>query len=64
MLEALRSEVIGIAEIRVVPAGKAGELADMQFGPMQAPAAEHLIGPAMHRDIAIQVQSALRGAIQ
>ena len=63
MLDMLRSEVIGITEIRVAPAGKTGELADMQFGPMQAPAAEHLIGPAAHRDIAIQLQSVIRPEI-
>jgi hypothetical protein len=64
MLDSLRPDVIGITEIRVAPAGKTGELADMQFGPMQAPAAEHLIGPAMHRDIAVQVQAAIRPEIQ
>lgn len=64
MLDVLRPDVIGITEIRVAPANKTGELSEMQFGPLQAPAAEHLIGPNVHRDIATQLLSVLRPEIQ
>ncbi|MCB1365199.1 MAG: hypothetical protein KDK02_13840 [Rhodobacteraceae bacterium] len=52
MVEALRPDVADIVEIAVRPAGDSGELGDMVFGAMQAPAAAHLIGPATHRGIA------------
>lgn len=52
MLDQLCGETACIIEIPVCVAGRAGELPDMQFGPLQAPAAEQMIGPATHSRIA------------
>ncbi|MFV0513287.1 MAG: DUF6473 family protein [Jhaorihella sp.] len=60
MVEALRPDVADIVEVAVRPAGESGELGDMAFGAMQAPAAAHLIGPATHRDVAGQLLRVLR----
>lgn len=52
MLKALKPDLRGIVEIPVRVAGQTGEMGEMRFGPMQAPAAAHMIGPQAHREIA------------
>lgn len=64
MLEALRSDVIGIASVRVASAAQDEELRDMVFGPLQAPAAGHMIGPAAHRKIAAALGAEIAPALR
>lgn len=52
MLEEFATRIRGIVEVEVSRAGPSGEMDGMMFGPMQAPAAEHMIGPDSHRKIA------------
>ncbi len=52
MIDQLRPIVRDVVKIQVVPAQQSGEVGDMVFGQMQAPAAGHLIGPSAHRQIA------------
>lgn len=52
MVDQLRPIVQDVVEIQVVPARLSNDVDDMMFGPMQAPAAGHLIGPSAHRQIA------------
>lgn len=60
MIDRLRPQARGLIEVPVVPAGdRAGETAKMAFGPLQAPAAEHMLGPAMHRRIADRLTEAI-----
>ncbi|MDK3072110.1 DUF6473 family protein [Sedimentitalea sp. JM2-8] len=59
MLDELRGETACIVEIPVRTAGRAGELAGMQFGPLQAPAAEQTIGPETHSRIAAMLANEL-----
>ena len=63
MMDMLRPDVEGVIEIAVEGTGESDELAKMQFGPMQAPAASHMIGPATHRAIADQVSGVLQGIL-
>lgn len=60
MVEALRPVVAGIVVVAVHPAARTGELPEMMFGDLQAPAAAHLIGPATHRTIADRLVQVLR----
>lgn len=59
MIDQLRSLVCDVVEVSVVPARLTGEVENMVFGQMQAPAAGHLIGPSAHRQIA----DALKGKV-
>lgn len=59
MINQLRPIVHDVVEIQVAPARQSGEVGDMLFGQMQAPAAGHVIGPSTHRQIA----EALKGRI-
>lgn len=52
MLEELRPDIEDIVELPVQATGESDELERMRFGPMQAPAAAHMIGPATHHEIA------------
>jgi len=60
MLEQLAPDCGGVVEVPVTPAGLSGELPEMQFGPLQAPMAEQLIGPRTHARIAEQLAEVLR----
>lgn len=59
MLEQLAPECGGVVEMPVTPAGRSGELAEMQFGSFQAPMAEQMIGPRAHAGIAEQLAKVL-----
>ncbi len=59
MLEDLGEEIEDVIEVRVECSGDMDELEMMKFGPMQAPAASHMIGPQMHRVIGEQVAGEL-----
>jgi len=51
----------GLIEVPVVPAGQlAGETEKMAFGPLQAPAANHMLGPRMHKRIAARLAEAVK----
>ncbi|GHH00593.1 DUF6473 family protein [Pseudodonghicola xiamenensis] len=51
---------LGLIEVPVVAAAaQAGEMERMVYGPLQAPSAEHMPGPAMHRLIAERVAERL-----
>ena len=63
MLDALEDEIEAVIEIKVESSGEMNELEKMKFGPMQAPAASHMIGPDMHRRIAEQVTQTLSGIL-
>jgi len=63
MLQALQAEGYGHMEIAVQPAGESGEIGNMVYGAFQEPAAEHVIGPAVHRDIAGQVLEFLKSTL-
>lgn len=63
MLDELRPDLEGIVEVPVAHTGASDELGEMRFGPMQAPAAAHMIGPAMHRIIADQLAGVVRGIL-
>jgi Domain of unknown function (DUF6473) len=63
MLDALRPQVKGVIEFPVVPAGQTGELGAMLFGPMQGPAAEHMIGPQGHQDVAAHLLPVIKAAM-
>lgn len=60
MLGELRPDIEGLIEVQVEKAGETDDLDKMRFGPMQAPAAAHMIGPDMHRLIARQVAGIVR----
>jgi hypothetical protein len=60
MIDVLRPSVMDVIEVEVAPAHLSGELTAMQFGPLQEPAAEQMIGPDAHRQIAAKVFEALR----
>ena len=57
MIEQLRPIVRDVVEIHAAPARLSGEIDDMMSGPMQTPAAGHLIGPTAHRQIADTLKS-------
>lgn len=59
MLEQLKPDVGKILEIPVTAAGRCGDMPQMRFGAMQAPAAELAIGPTAHAQIAERVVEAL-----
>lgn len=63
MLDMLQPDIEGVIEVSVECTGETDELDRMQFGPMQAPAAAHMIGPATHRMIADQVGDVVRGLV-
>ncbi|MFK7753536.1 MAG: DUF6473 family protein [Sedimentitalea sp.] len=52
MLEELEPQTRGIVEIMVPRAAQGGEMDGMMYGNLQAPLAEHMIGPVGHRSIA------------
>lgn len=52
MAEALRPKVQGILEIKASSAAAAQDISGMIFGPMELPAARHMIGPKEHMKIA------------
>lgn len=63
MVEMLRPKLRKVVEIQVEPAGIAGEMNAMEYGPMQAPMASHMIGQATHYEIAetlVEVMPVLR----
>lgn len=55
MLEQLQDEIKDVIEIKVKRSIDMDELEQMKFGPMQGPAASHMIGPDMHRVIGEKV---------
>lgn len=63
LLDRLVPDARGVLEVPVKPAGATCETDKMVFGPLQAPLAEHLIGPGMHRQIADRVAEALSRAL-
>ncbi len=60
MLDDLRPDLEGIIEVPVKRTCETDELTRMRFGPMQAPAAAHMIGPEMHRLIAERIAVIVR----
>lgn len=60
MVSELAPRVRTIVEVPVQMAGQSDELDDMIFGMLQEPAAEHSIGPVMHRVIADRLYRALQ----
>ena len=61
MIERVRPLARGLVEVPVVPAGLlAGETGKMRYGPLQTPAAEHMLGPSMHKRIAARLAEAVR----
>ncbi len=52
MIEPLRPHCTDILSLQVQVSGVSDELEDMLFGTLQQPIAEHMIGPATHRNIA------------
>lgn len=61
LIDRVAGRSLGLIEVPVVPAGEQdGELEKMVYGPLQAPSAEHMPGPAMHRTIAARVADRLR----
>lgn len=61
MIDRVGARALGVVEVPVVPAGQtAGETGRMVFGPLQAPAAEHMLGPGMHKRIAARLAKAIR----
>lgn len=63
MLDRLGPEISGIVEVPVERVGNSEGLDNMRFGPLQAPAASNMIGPATHRLIARRVAAALRALL-
>lgn len=55
MLDDLGPVVRGVIEIPVTPVGNSEEIRQMRFGPMQAPAAMHMVGPLTHLEIAARL---------
>ncbi len=60
MIDGLTDVLGGMVEVPVQASGPAGELDTMVFGPMQGPAAAHMIGPSSHRVIAEALLDAIR----
>jgi len=60
MIDRLRPRVTDVAEVSVKLAGASGDMDDMVFSSVQAPAAANMIGPAAHRKIADAVVNILR----
>ncbi len=63
MLEDLQDEIEDVIEVKVKRSIDMDELEQMKFGPMQAPAASHMIGPDMHRVISEKVSEIIRGIV-
>jgi uncharacterized protein DUF6473 len=63
LLDRLSPDIEGVVEVAVERTGGSEELDRMRFGPMQAPAASNMIGPATHRLIATRVTAALRNIL-
>ncbi len=60
MIDRLKPEARAVIEVPVTRAGHlAGETGKMSFGPLQAPTAEHMLGPSMHRRIAARLAEAV-----
>lgn len=60
MIDRVRGESRGLIEVAVAPAcQRAGEMEKMAYGPLQAPAAEHMLGPGMHMRIASRLADRL-----
>ncbi|MBK0327712.1 hypothetical protein I5535_10405 [Rhodobacteraceae bacterium F11138] len=59
MLAQLKSDSLNVLEIPVSAAGQTGEMSQMRFGSLEAPAAELAIGPGSHRSIAVDVATVL-----
>ncbi|OED48381.1 hypothetical protein AB838_10650 [Rhodobacteraceae bacterium (ex Bugula neritina AB1)] len=64
MADALRPMVQGILEIRADSAAAAQDIAGMIFGPMELPAARHMIGPREHLKIAEALANDLEPLLQ
>jgi len=63
MIDRVKPHARGLVEVPVAPAGElAGETRKMAFGPLQAPTAEHMLGPAMHARIAARLAEAIAAA--
>lgn len=63
MVNRVKPHARGLVELPVTPAGEmAGETDKMAFGPLQAPTAEHMLGPAMHDQIATRLARAITGS--
>ncbi|WP_425046613.1 DUF6473 family protein [Primorskyibacter sp. S87] len=60
MLEELKFDACKLIRFSVRAAGESGDLSKMVFGPMQAPAASHIIGPATHAVVADTLVQELR----
>ncbi|MDF1718534.1 MAG: DUF6473 family protein [Antarcticimicrobium sp.] len=62
MVDQVLAQARGLVEVPVTPAGQLeGETRKMDFGPLQRPAAEHMLGPAMHARIADRVVDVIAG---
>ena len=60
MVDRVSRQARGLVEVPVTAAGKLeGETRKMDFGPLQRPTAEHMLGPAMHARIADRLGDAI-----
>ena len=60
MIDRVADRSLGLVEVPITPAiAREGELEQMRFGPLQAPVAEHMPGPATHARIASAVAARL-----
>lgn len=64
MVEALRPLIRAIVEVPLRGALATGDLDEMEFAPMQAPAAAHLPGPTAHIDMAKALVPALEPLLE
>jgi uncharacterized protein DUF6473 len=63
MIESLGDRVLDVVDVAIEPAGRAGDMGDMVYGQMDAPAAMQLPGPRAHEQIADAMTLALRRAL-
>ncbi|MEC7258669.1 MAG: DUF6473 family protein [Pseudomonadota bacterium] len=57
LIQKLGDDAAELVEIKVKPAGATGEMDRMSFGPLETPAAAHLIGPRFHGRIATRLSA-------
>ncbi|OUS36826.1 hypothetical protein A9Q94_08180 [Rhodobacterales bacterium 56_14_T64] len=63
MIDALRSQVMGVIEVPVQTAGGADDIDGMVLGQMDLPTANHMIGPLEHMRIANAAAEGIRQAL-
>lgn len=63
MIDALRSQVMGVIEVPVQTAGRADDIDGMVLGQMDLPTANHMIGPMEHMRIANAAAEGIRQAL-